>query len=251
MEKIKQIERNPRELTPAPEITDLQRVMPISDQDRARLTNDIEEAGVVRDPLKGYIRDAGKVYIFAGINRMNIATRLRLKTVPVDIYSGTREEIRELAVKDNLNRRHLTREQKIKLIDYFLNEDPEMSNRAIGRVAGADHKTVSRRRKELETIGRIPETERVKDPRGRKHPVKKGPGEIPQVGKGKADIKEVKDVDQGPVDYEKEFKMMRRELQEFRDQTIDVLWQAETFTRGTFDAFVGRINRILQKYEGK
>ena len=135
-------------------------------------------------PLKGYIGNDGNVYIFAGINRMNIASKLKLKTVPVDIYSGTREDIRELAVKDNLNRRHLTREQKIKLIDYFLNEDPEMSNRAIGRVVGADHKTVSRRRRELESIGRIPETETVKDPLGRKHPVKKGPGEIPQGDKG-------------------------------------------------------------------
>jgi hypothetical protein len=189
--------------------------------------------------------------LVVGINRMNIASKLRLKTVPVDIYSGTREEIRELAVKDNLNRRHLTREQKIKLIDYFLNEDPEMSNRAIGRMAGADHKTVSRRRKELESIGRIPETETVKDPLGRKHPVKKGPGEIPQGLKGKGAKQEVKENDQGAVDYEREFRMLKSEIKELKDQTINISRQVDTINRDTFDAFIGRINQILQVHEGK
>jgi len=251
MEKVKQIECNPLNIISAPEISDLQRVMPISEQDRARLTNDIEEAGEVRDPLKGYIGEDGKVYIFAGMNRMVIARKLKLKKVPVDIYSGTREEIRELSVKDNLNRRHLSREQKIKLIDYFLKADPERSNRAIGRVAGADHKTVSRRRKELENIGRIPETETVKDPRGRKHPVKKGPGEIPQVGKGKDDIQDVKENGQGTVDYEREFRMLCRELKEQRDMIIDIHGERETFSRRTLGYFVEVLDRLLQKYGGE
>jgi len=77
--------------------------------------------------------------------------------VPVEIYYLPEDERRDLVIKDNLNRRHLTREQKQRLIAYFLKQNPEQSNRAIAEKTGSDDKTVGKVRKQLESGAEIPQ----------------------------------------------------------------------------------------------
>ncbi len=145
-------------LEPAPELVEVQALMPIDPADRERLKEDISKDGI-RDAIKVY-RNGTKYYILGGYNRWRIAQELGIKTVPVEIYYLTEEERRDLVIKDNLNRRHLTREQKQRLIEYFLKKDPEHSDRVIAKKLGSDHKTVSSVRKKLQSTGEIPQLDK-------------------------------------------------------------------------------------------
>jgi hypothetical protein len=67
-----------------------------------------------------------------------------------------------LAELYNINRRHLTNEQKQALIEQLLKDAPECSDRAIAGKLKVDHKTVGAKRKKLEGSGEIPhKTERT------------------------------------------------------------------------------------------
>ena len=74
----------------------------------------------------------------------------------VQEYEGTPDERRDLVINDNLNRRHLTSEQKTKLIRYFLKQDPEQSDAQLSKKTGADRKTIRKTRQELEQGEEIP-----------------------------------------------------------------------------------------------
>lgn len=142
-------------LEPSPELIEVQALMPIDPSDRERLKEDIAKDGI-RDAIKVY-RNGSKYYILGGYNRWRIAQELGIKIIPVEIYHLSDEERRDLVIKDNLNRRHLTREQKQKLIEYFLKKDPFLSNRLIAKKAKSDDKTVAKVRKELESTAEIPQ----------------------------------------------------------------------------------------------
>jgi ParB-like chromosome segregation protein Spo0J len=142
-------------LEPSPELIEVQALMPIDPADRERLKEDIAKDGI-RDAIKVY-KNGNKYYILGGYNRWRIAQELGITSVPVEIYHISEKERRDLVIKDNLNRRHLTRDQKQKLIEYFLRLEPEKSDRAIAKKTGSDHKTVGSVRRELESTGEIPQ----------------------------------------------------------------------------------------------
>jgi ParB-like chromosome segregation protein Spo0J len=146
-------------LEPSPELIEVQALMPIDPSDRERLKEDIAKDGI-RDAIKVY-RNGNKYYILGGYNRWRIAQEVGIKTVPVEIYYlQSEEERRDLVIKDNLNRRHLTREQKQRLIEYFLKKEPYLSNRAIAEKSKSDDKTVAKVRKSLESTAEIPQLDK-------------------------------------------------------------------------------------------
>lgn len=155
-------------LEPSPELLEVQNLMPMDSSDRNRLKDDIEQSGIIRDPIKVY-KDGRKFMILGGFNRWTIAVELGFETVPVEIYRVTEEVRKELVIKDNLNRRHLTSEQKRNLIAYFLKEDPYRSNREIAKKTGIDHKTVEPVRRQLEAGGEIPHLKTVKGMDGKEY----------------------------------------------------------------------------------
>src|SRR5262245_47839519 len=61
----------------------------------------------------------------------------------------------------NIQRRHLTAEQKRDLIAKVLKAKPEQSNREIAKQTKSDHKTVAKVRKERESTGEIPQLEKT------------------------------------------------------------------------------------------
>lgn len=79
----------------------------------ARLKDDIRERGI----LVPIIATADGM-ILSGHRRWNIAKDLGLKTVPVQFVNGglTAEQEREFLIKDNVLRRHLTTDEREKLI---------------------------------------------------------------------------------------------------------------------------------------
>ena len=175
----------PEKLKPSPELKEVQHIMPISKPDYDNLKADIKKSKEIRDPIKVY-SSKGEFLILGGLNRCKIAIGLGIKLVPIEIYRLTASKRKELVINDNLNRRHLTREQKQQLIDYFLKKGPDKSNRAIAEETGTDHKTVKARRNKLESTGEIPQLKKTtgKDGRARTTaPEKKITGENPRLKK--------------------------------------------------------------------
>lgn len=153
----------------SPELTEVQALMPIDPKDRENLMKDIQESGEIRDPIKVYAGGNGNYLILCGYNRWRIAQELGWDNVPIEVVNISPSERQDLVWKDNLNRRHLTRDQKQRLIDHFLKNDPVQSNRDIAKKTGSDHKTVGERRSKLESGGEIPHLKAVKGRDGKSY----------------------------------------------------------------------------------
>lgn len=97
------------------ELQDVQSLMPISEADRETLKKDIQDAGIIRDPIKTY-KKGKKFLILGGYNRWNIAQELGWETVPVEVLDVNQAVRKNLVIDDNLSRRQLTEEQKIMLL---------------------------------------------------------------------------------------------------------------------------------------
>lgn len=89
--------------------------------------------------------------------RHRYATCMKLGIEPkVETFTGTEAEAKALVLSLNVHRRHLTLKQKQELIEAELKRDPAQSDRAIGRKAKVDHKTVAKKRAEAAANGEIP-----------------------------------------------------------------------------------------------
>ena len=186
---------NPQEMKPSPELEEVQVFFPMSLEDRERLREDIEESGEIRDPIKVYFNNNGDCLILGGKNRWEIALDLEWGYVPVEIYDLKPKQRKELALMDNLARRHMTAGQKNKVIEMFLKVNPSQSNRAIAEKAGVDHKTVSKNRKVLESTGEIPQLKETKGKDGKTRKVKNSrnssTGEFPQLKEKSSSTKKI------------------------------------------------------------
>lgn len=119
----------------------------------AALKDDIAERGLLV-PLD--VDEAGN--ILDGHNRYRAWLELQKnEPPPVIIRVGLSEtEKRAFARKNNILRRHLTREQVRELIDAQLKVTPEWSNRRAAKELGVEHKTVGAARERLVSTGGIP-----------------------------------------------------------------------------------------------
>jgi hypothetical protein len=99
-------------------------------------------------------------------------------------YLDWHEDIDPVAfvISANIHRRHLAIWQTRDLIAKLLKVDPNKSDRQIGVMTKADHKTVASVRAEKEGRGEIPHVKARTDTRGRKQPARKRRQEIPHVG---------------------------------------------------------------------
>ena len=75
----------------------------------------------------------------------------------------------EFVVAQNAHRRHLTAEQRRKIVGELLKADPAKSDRAIGSMAKVDHKTVAAVRRQAEAGGEIPHLTKTTGKDGKKY----------------------------------------------------------------------------------
>jgi hypothetical protein len=96
-------------------------------------------------------------------------------TTPFEIFQSVSPEEDPVAyvISKNIHRRHLTAGDKRRLIGDLLKLNVERSDRQIGAMVGADHKTVGSVRSEKEGRGEIPHVTKRADARGRKQPSRK------------------------------------------------------------------------------
>ncbi|MDP9875608.1 MT-A70 family methyltransferase [Agrobacterium tumefaciens] len=142
---------------------------PLSDDDFKALYDDIKLNGV-KVPVE--YDDAGE--ILDGHHRVAICKMLGLTDWPRFVrHDLTEEKKRSHARSLNFARRHLSGAQKQAVIEAHLKDAPEVSNRAIARDLGVDHKTVSAARQRLVDGGEIPHHEKVVGRNGVAQPIAK------------------------------------------------------------------------------
>jgi len=170
MKRLGTGEKRPGTLEMSPELRTVQYLMPMSDEDRDRLAEDIKANGV-RHPLIIYNHD-GKNLVLAGWHRREIAVALGLPSVPVETVEASPKERREFCITENLARRHLTATQKRDIIEYLLKLDPAKSNKSIAKETGTTKETVKAARTRLQTGGEIRPVKSVKGADGKAYTVK-------------------------------------------------------------------------------
>lgn len=138
---------------------------PLPPEEYAALEASITESGV-QVPI--VVDEDG--LIIDGHHRRQIAASLGIDC-PTSVRVGlTALAKRTLAGELNTARRHLTRDQRVGLIEASLRADPELSNRAHGRCTGVDHKTVESVRQRLQSTGEIPRSMTRRSADGRERP---------------------------------------------------------------------------------
>lgn len=108
--------------------------------------------------------------VIDGHHRKEIAERLGVDCPRRFAMDLSDEQKRTLALSLNLDRRHLTREQKREVLTKSLTADPGLSDREHAKRVGVDHKTVGSRRAQLESTGEIPQSKTRTSADGRQRP---------------------------------------------------------------------------------
>ena len=125
---------------------------PLPAQEHARLRDSIRDRGVLQ-PL---LITADHVLI-DGHERWKAIRELGLSRYPIRIIGNLNESERvDLAIRTNLERRHLTVAQRRGLAARLLKADPSRTDRAVAGTVGCDHKTVGKVRGRLLQGGEIP-----------------------------------------------------------------------------------------------
>ena len=159
----------------------------MSEADLRELADDIEEnrllerIKIYRDPVLGDC-------VLDGRNRLDALVQLGADIPFHDqnpLYSlyfqrvgASRHERYDFdpyvyVISQNLKRRHLTQEDRVKFIIDIIAMKPEKSDRQIAEELGVDHKVIGRARAKGEDVGRVPHVEVRTDTKGRKQPAKK------------------------------------------------------------------------------
>jgi hypothetical protein len=147
---------------PAPAAPDL----PAHDPEMARLLeDDIRARGVVIPIL---VTEDGR--IIDGKVRHEIATRHGLQCPRIVIGNLSPHERDDWRMAVNLYRRHLSQAQLRELIGWELRKNPQDSDRAIAGRVGSTHPTVAKVRADLESSGKITQSDHRTAKNGRSHP---------------------------------------------------------------------------------
>jgi ParB-like chromosome segregation protein Spo0J len=140
-----------------------------SEREYADLKASIAERGILT-PVATFIDGKGEHWLLDGVSRLQALVELDQPildnegrwAIPTTPYSAEHgHDPYEIALSLNVVRRHLTNEQKREVIRQLREERPELSDRAIARMAGVSPHTVAEERQAAEDEGFDPETGEV------------------------------------------------------------------------------------------
>lgn len=130
-----------------------------TESDYQGLKASIEERGVLQ-PLATYIDNRGENWIIDGVSRLQIMLELNMEvvdqetnewSVPTNPYHEKNgDDPYAIALSLNIARRHLTIEQKRQIIRDLHEARPDLSDRALARMAGVSPHTVAAERRDSE-----------------------------------------------------------------------------------------------------
>jgi ParB-like chromosome segregation protein Spo0J len=154
----------------------------LSDEEYRALEASIAEHGI-QVPI---LVDEHKA-IIDGHHRKEIADRLGIDCPRRFAIDLTDEQKRTLALSLNLDRRHLSREQKRELVERSLKADPGLSDRQHAERTGVSPTTVGSARSRLEESGDVSNLDTRTDSAGRTQPASKPKSPEPaDLGEGDA-----------------------------------------------------------------
>jgi hypothetical protein len=129
---------------------------PLPALEYAQLRESIRERGVLQPLLI-----TSDHILIDGHERWKAIRELGLAKYPLRIVGNIDEAERvDLAIRANLERRHLTVAQRRELAARLLKTDPSRTDRAVAGTVGCDHKTVGKLRSQLLQGGEIPKVDR-------------------------------------------------------------------------------------------
>ena len=109
--------------------------------------------------------------IIDGHHRERACRDLKVKDIPTITLAGlTDEQKRDHALVLNMVRRKITRKQMRAIIATELRRTPDISNRWLAEIIGSTNKTVESVRRELLSIGEIPQCDSYRAKDGRRYP---------------------------------------------------------------------------------
>ena len=109
--------------------------------------------------------------IIDGHHRDQCCQELKIRDIPTITLAGmTEEQKRDHALVLNLVSRKITRKQLRAIIGTELRRTPDMSNRWLAEIVGSTNKTVESVRRELLSIGEIPQCDSYRAKDGRRYP---------------------------------------------------------------------------------
>jgi hypothetical protein len=138
---------------------------PLSPEEYAELEESIRARGV----MVPILRDANGTVV-DGHHRLRIAQALGIDCPSEYLDERPEEELRTLAFELNLNRRHLTREQRRALVAESIKADPQLSSREHGRRAGVSHHTAESVRQSLAAAGQVAHLDETTGADGKTYP---------------------------------------------------------------------------------
>lgn len=143
---------------------------PLSPDEYRALHDSIEQHGI-QVPI---LVDSDGVVV-DGHHRKKIATELGIAEVPTRVLDRTYTETekRTLALTLNLDRRHLTREERRAIVEASVKADPELSDREHAKRTGVSPTTVGSVRSALVERGDVSKLDTRTDSLGRQQPATK------------------------------------------------------------------------------
>lgn len=142
-----------------------QMLPPLTPDEFAALRQDIFKNGVAQAVLTDEFGN-----IIDGHHRAAIAEELGVDYEVEVIASLSDDAKRDLALRLNVHRRSLSREQKRELLARSIKSDPHLSDRQHAERAGVDHKTAGAARAGLESTGEIPQFDERQSADGKTRP---------------------------------------------------------------------------------
>lgn len=166
-----------RDVLPVHPAADLFPMM--SEAELRELGEDIKKHGLAsRIVLWSPACGSKEVSLIDGRNRLDAMELVGLDTANVILpkeAGATHADPYAYVIAANIQRRHLTTEQKRDLIAKVLKAKPEASNLQIAKQVKADDKTVAKVRRDMEARSEIPNVESRTDTKGRQQPTKRKP----------------------------------------------------------------------------
>ena len=124
----------------------------------ADLKQSVEDHGLL-SPLSTFIDKQGEHWLLDGVSRLQVMVELDRPVIDAEnrwivptfpYYEEQGADPYEIALNLNVNRRHLTADQKREVIQALLEQRPDLSNRGIAHLAAASPHTVAAVREEHE-----------------------------------------------------------------------------------------------------
>jgi hypothetical protein len=154
-------------------------IPPYTESKLLELGRDIKASGGIKIPVIVLVPPGGKLALVDGRSRLDALCHVGIKfeikvsddghvvidalgydiPAPIEIIPDENFNIYAFALSTNLHRRHLKNNDKREITKKLIEAQPTLSDRAIAKMAGIDHKTVKAIR--LNANGEIPHTDRV------------------------------------------------------------------------------------------